>query len=67
MAHDDTVLATSHQIRKISIDSTGMLTLFEDGLYKAAQGITTVDEVIRSLPKFQKPRTLEQIQRLVGV
>ncbi len=58
---------TSHQIRKISIDSTGMLTLFEDGLYKAAQGITTVDEVIRSLPKFQKPRTLEQIQRLVGV
>ncbi|HEB49479.1 MAG TPA: secretion system protein E [Desulfobulbus sp.] len=58
---------TSHQIRRISIESTGMLTLFEDGLYKAAQGITTVDEVIRSLPKFQKPRTLEQIQRLVGV
>ncbi len=58
---------TSHQIRRISIESTGMLTLFEDGLYKAAQGITTVDEVIRNLPKFQKPRTLEQIQRLVGV
>ncbi len=57
---------TSHQIRRISIESTGMLTLFEDGLYKAAQGITTIDEVIRSLPKFQKPRTIEQIQRLVG-
>lgn len=57
---------TSHQIRKISIETTGMLTLFEDGLFKASQGITTIDEVIRCLPKFRKPRSLESIHRLVG-
>ncbi len=57
---------TSHQIRKVSIESTDMLSLFEDGLYKAAQGMTTISEVIRCLPKFQRPRTLEHIQRLVG-
>jgi type IV pilus assembly protein PilB len=25
----------------------GMLTMLEDGIYKAAQGITTIEEVLR--------------------
>jgi type IV pilus assembly protein PilB len=57
---------TSHQIRKISIESTGLVTLLEDGLLKAARGITTVEEVLRCLPRLQKPRPLAEIRRLLG-
>jgi type II secretory ATPase GspE/PulE/Tfp pilus assembly ATPase PilB-like protein len=27
----------------------GMLTMFEDGLYKAARGITSIEEVLRAI------------------
>ena len=57
---------TSHQIRRISIESTGLVTLLEDGLLKASVGLTTVDEVFRCLPRLQKPRPLVDIQRLLG-
>jgi type IV pilus assembly protein PilB len=57
---------TSHQIRQISIESTGLVTLFEDGLYKAATGITTVEEVLRSLPRLQKTRPIPELKRLLG-
>ncbi len=57
---------TSHEIRKISVESTGLVTLFEDGIVKAADGITTIDEVLRCLPKLQKPRPLSTLRRLVG-
>lgn len=57
---------TSHQIRKISIESTGLVTLFEYGLAKAARGITTVEEVLRTLPRLQKARPLAELRRLLG-
>jgi len=57
---------TSHQIRQISIESTGLVTLFEDGIAKAAKGITTVEEVLRCLPRLQKPRPLVELKRLLG-
>jgi type IV pilus assembly protein PilB len=57
---------TSHQIRQISVESTGLVTLFEDGLFKAAQGITTVEEVLRCLPRLQRPRPLAELRRLLG-
>ena len=57
---------TSHQIRRISIESTGLVTLFEDGFFKAAQGVTTIEEVLRSLPKLTKPRPLAELRRLLG-
>lgn len=57
---------TSHQIRQISIASTGLVTLFEDGIFKAAKGITTVEEALRRLPRLQKPRPLAELRRLVG-
>jgi type IV pilus assembly protein PilB len=58
---------TSFDIRKIALESTGLVTLFEEGLVKAAEGVTTLDEVIRCLPLVLKPRPLEETRRLLGV
>lgn len=57
---------TTHVLRKVSIDSTGMVTLFENGIYKAAKGITTIEEVVRCLPKLVPPRPFAEIKRLLG-
>lgn len=57
---------TSYEIRSLSIEHTGLVTLMEDGLAKAATGITTIDEVLRCLPRLTKPRPLSVIQRLCG-
>jgi type IV pilus assembly protein PilB len=57
---------TSYEIRRTSIDTTGLVTLFEDGIAKAAKGITSLSEVIRHLPLLETPRPVEQIYRLVG-
>lgn len=57
---------TSHQIRRISIESTGLVTLFEDGIVKAAKGLTSIDEVLRMLPRLLKPRSVEELNRLCG-
>jgi type IV pilus assembly protein PilB len=58
--------STSHELREISIQSTGMVTLFETGIYKASKGITTIDEVLRCLPRLAPPRPLSEIKRLLG-
>jgi type IV pilus assembly protein PilB len=42
------------------------MTLLEDGLLKAAAGITTIDEVLRCLPIFSPPRPLPELRRLAG-
>lgn len=57
---------TSHEIRSISIQHSGMMTLLEDGLVKAASGLTTLDEVLRCLPLLQPPRPLAELRRLSG-
>ncbi len=57
---------TSHEIRSISIQHSGMVTLLEDGLAKAASGLTTLDDVLRCLPLLQAPRPLAEIRRLSG-
>lgn len=57
---------TSYEIRRLSIESSGLTTLQEDGLFKAAAGITTLDEVLRNLPRVTKPRSLADIRRLLG-
>ena len=64
----DAILArrTSHEIRRISIEHCGLVTLLEDGLVKAAAGLTTIDEVLRCLPKLAPPRPLAEIRRLSG-
>lgn len=57
---------TSYEIRAISINHSGLVTLLEDGLVKAAAGITTLDEVLRCLPVFSSPRPLLELRRLSG-
>jgi type IV pilus assembly protein PilB len=57
---------TSYEIRQISIEHAGLITLLEDGLLKAAAGITSVDEVLRSLPRLSAPRPLLELRRLAG-
>jgi type IV pilus assembly protein PilB len=64
----DAILArrTSYEIRRISLETTALVTLLEDGIHKAAQGRTTLDEVARELPRVGKPRPLPQLLRLLG-
>lgn len=58
---------TSHEIHRISLDTSGMVMLLEDGLFKASQGETTLAEVFRYLPCLDKPRPLTDLKRLVGI
>ena len=64
----DAILAqrTSYEIRQLSIEHSGLVTLLEDGLLKAANGVTSIDEVLRCLPKLGNPRPLTDIRRLSG-
>ncbi len=58
---------TSYQIRNISIESTGLVTLMESGIAMAATGATTIEEVLRCLPRLQKPRPLPVLRNLLGL
>ena len=57
---------TSHEIRTISVQHSGLVTLLEDGLVKAAAGLTSVEEILRCLPKLAIPRPLSEIRWLSG-
>lgn len=54
----------SFEIRRISIETSGLITLQEDGIDKASLGLTTLLEVQRMLPHVEKPRPLQEIKRL---
>ena len=64
----DAVLSrkASYDIRRIALETTSLVTLFEDGLEKAARGITTLNEILRTLPRTERPRSLTDIRRLSG-
>ncbi|TVQ97147.1 MAG: type II/IV secretion system protein [Desulfovibrionales bacterium] len=57
---------TSHDVRNISIKTSGLVTLLEEGLVKAARGITSIEEVFRCLPMVLKPRPLGMLQTILG-
>ena len=57
---------TSYEIRKISTESTGMVTLLEAGLCKAAAGLVSLQDTVRLLPRIGKPRPIAEIRRLLG-
>jgi type IV pilus assembly protein PilB len=57
---------TSPELRQISLESAGLVTLLENGFIKAVDGQTTVSEVLRCLPRLVKPRPLMDIRRLTG-
>ena len=56
----------THEVRQISCDSTDLLSLMEDGLFKVLQGETTVEEVYRVAPRSISTRSVEQIIQLMG-
>jgi type IV pilus assembly protein PilB len=57
---------TSHEIRRLGIETAGLVTLTEDGVHKAANGLTSLHEVIRALPRVTKARPLREIRRILG-
>lgn len=57
---------TVQEIRRISIESSGLITLMEDGIAKAARGKVSLPEVMRRLPRTLKPRPLHELRRLLG-
>ena len=58
---------TTHELREISLEKAGMVSLMEDGITKAAIGKTTVEEILRTLPRVHKPRPLAELRRILGV
>lgn len=58
---------SSFEIRKISLETSGMVTLMEDGLLKGARGLVSLNEIIKDLPRLGKPRPLHELKRLLGV
>ncbi len=65
----DAVIArkTAHEIRKVNTQTSGLVTLLEDGICKASQGLTSFTEVMRQLPRLDRPRPLSEIKRMLGV
>ena len=57
---------TVQEIRRISIESSGLITLMEDGIAKAARGKVSLPEIMRRLPRILKPRPLHELRRLLG-
>ena len=57
---------TVQEIRRLSIETAGLVTLFEDGIAKAARGEVSLPEVLRRLPRAVKPRPLHELRRLLG-
>jgi type IV pilus assembly protein PilB len=54
------------EIRRLAMESPGMVTLFEDGVIKAANGLISIQEVLRDLPRILPPRPLNELRRIVG-
>ncbi len=57
---------TVHDMRRISTETSGMVTLLEDGIAKAARGHVSLQEVLRRLPRVDRPRPLHELRRLLG-
>jgi type IV pilus assembly protein PilB len=52
---------TSHEVRRISMETTGLIGMREDGIAKVIRGLTTFDEVLKSTPRAPMMRPLRQI------
>jgi type IV pilus assembly protein PilB len=57
---------SSSEIRRLSMETSGMVSLFEDGLVKAASGLVSIQEVVRDLPRISLPRPLPELKRILG-
>ncbi len=56
---------TVQEIRRLSIETAGLVALIEDGIAKAARGEVSLPEVLRSLPRAVKPHPLHELWRLL--
>ena len=52
---------TAHEIRRISTESTGLVSMREDAVAKVVGGVTTFDEVLKQTPRTFAIRPLRQI------
>jgi len=55
---------TAHEIRRISVDSTGLISMREDAISKVIRGTTTYEEVIKHTPRTFNLRSIRQIMTL---
>lgn len=55
---------SSHEIRRICMESTGLISMREDGIAKVIRGSTTFEEVLRRTPQCGETRPLRQILAL---
>lgn len=60
------VRKTVTEIRRLGIESAGLVTLLEDGIAKAARGQVALAEVLKRLPRLERPRPLCELRRLLG-
>lgn len=58
---------SSSQIRRVSMETSGLVALIEDGIAKAPLGQTTISEVLKNLPRIEKPRPIPELFRLTGL
>jgi len=52
---------TAHEIRAISTESTGLISMREDAVAKVIKGVTTFEEVLKHTPRTFGMRPLRQI------
>lgn len=54
----------AHVIRKISTETTGLVSMREDGIAKTIRGLTTFEEVLSETPRTFETRPLRQILQM---
>ena len=58
---------SAYEIRRVCVEASGLVTLIEDGISKAAAGLTSYEELIRQLPRLSRPRPIGELHRLLGM
>jgi len=51
----------SHIIRQTCMESAGLISMWEDGIAKAIRGMTTLEEILRTVPYTYQMRPLRQV------
>jgi type IV pilus assembly protein PilB len=57
---------TMQEIRQIALDSCNLVTMQEDGMVKALNGFTTLEEVLENAPRVFHHRPLETLLEIIG-
>ena len=57
---------TMQEIREMTLSSCNLCTMQEDGMVKALQGVTTLEEVLENAPRVFHHRPLADLLRIVG-